>query len=659
MLKVYKILFFLLLMITLDGFSQQNNLQHFSIADGLSSVSINDIVQDKIGYLWLATDKGLVRFDGEIFENLQTHTTSKAHSLFLKKDSLFIGHQKGLFLYKNNTYKFLGKEIINKIVADDGHYFLATQQGIYQLKQAYLQPLQIHTKIDFFPIKDVLITEAGTYIATNKSLWLLNKLQNPNKKDIILNDEVVSILEINDKILAATKNNGIKIIQKNKIISSILTEQNISAVKLIDNELWIATNGNGIEILDAYRFSFKRKINKYNSNISNQITAVYKDNKNSIWIGSVDKGLYKYRSVNTSLHNKNLQVHIENIAINYKNISSFNKNLELTPDQNNISISFKTIDLENSKNIQYQYTLNNNVSPWSSKNSIEFANLKPGKYKFSVQSKIGSKFSKKVFFQFYIDKPLYIKTWFIILSTSLLFFIIALFIDIRLKHIQKKNKKEVDLLKTEKHLISLEQKALQLQMNPHFIFNVLNGIKALGNKGKSKELNTTISQFSVLLRSVLNNSRLEEITLKDEIETLKNYLELEQKMSSKNFEFCFKTNLNNIDAEEILIPPMLTQPFVENSIKHGFQTQIENPNLMISFEVKHQFLYFVIEDNGVGFYQSKKKNNNNHKSVALSVTKERIENLSPKSDFKIEEIIKNNLIKGTKVSFRIPLQTDY
>ena len=601
----------------------------------------------------------MVRFDGTQFQNYKTHTTSKVNTLFFKNDSLFIGHQKGLFLNYKNTFKFLGKEKVNKIISLDANLFLATQQGIYLLKDDYLQPLKIHTKIDFFPIKDVLITKNGVFVATNKSLWFLNKLQNPNKKEVILNDEIVSIFQFDDKIIAATKNNGIKIIQKNKVVSSIKTEQNISCAKQIDNELWIATNGNGIEVLDAYRLSFKRKINKYNSNVSNQITTIYKDNQNSIWIGSVDKGLYKYRFVDTSLNDEKRKVYIENIAINYKSISLFNKELELTPNENNIAINYKTIDLNNPKNIKYQYRLNDNVSPWSSKNSIEFANLKPGKYKFSVQSKNGEILSEKTNFQFNIDKPLHQKNWFIILCTSVLFFIIALFIDVRLKQIQKKNKKAINKLKTENYLLSLEQKALQLQMNPHFIFNVLNGIKALGNSGKSTELNTTISQFSVLLRSVLNNSRIEEITLKDEIETLKSYLELEQKMSAKDFEFCFKTNLNTIDAEEILIPPMLIQPFLENAIKHGFQTHTENPNLMIVVEVKHHFLHFTIEDNGIGFHQSQKKKINNHKSVALSVTKERIENLSQKSNFKIEEIKEDNQIKGTKVTFRIPLKTDY
>lgn len=659
MLKLYKILFFYLLMIPIVVFSQQTNIKHFSTADGLSAVRINDIIQDKIGYLWLATDNGLIRFDGNQFQKYQAHTRSKANALFLKNDSLFIGHQRGFYSYENNNFKFLGKEKVNKIITSDSDVYLATQQGIYQHKNTFLQPLQIHTKIDFSSIKDILITTKGVFVATEKSIWFLDQLLKPQTKQIILNDEIVSIIKMDDKIFAFTKNNGIKVILDNKVVSTVKTEQNVSTIKRIDKEIWIATNGNGIEILDAFRLSFKRKINKYNSNISNRITAIFKDNQNSIWIGSANNGLYKYQSNNT-INDKKKSIYIENIAINYKTVPLQSQKLMLAPDENNISIRYKTVNLNNSKNIQYQYQLNANVSPWSSTNTIDFANLKPGNYQFTVKSKQGNVVSEKTSFQFNIDTPIYKKTWFIILCTSLLFLVAALFIDVRLKQIEKKNKKEVEKLKTENHFLSLEQKALQLQMNPHFIFNVLNGIKALGNRGKSKELNTTISQFSVLLRSILNNSRLEEITLRDEIETLSNYLELEQKMSSKDFKYNFYTDLNNIDAEEILIPPMLIQPFVENAIKHGFQIETVNPMLSISIKVKHHFLYFTIDDNGIGYHQSKKKSNNrNHTSIALSVTKERIENLSPKTNFKIQEITEDNQIKGTKITFRIPLKTDY
>ena len=208
-------------------------------------------------------------------------------------------------------------------------------------------------------------------------------------------------------------------------------------------------------------------------------------------------------------------------------------------------------------------------------------------------------------------------------------------------------------------LLTLEQKALQLQMNPHFIFNVLNGIKALGNAGKIDELNNNISKFSVLLRGILNNSRKEEITLQEEINLLKNYIELEQRMSSKTFTYAINTQLNNIDPEEILIPTMLIQPFVENSIEHAFQKNIKG-EIFINFEVKHYFLHCSITDNGIGIHQSKQqKQHLHHKSVALKVSKERLYIISTKSNLKITEIKEGKQVKGTQVNFRIPLKTDY
>ena len=195
-------------------------------------------------------------------------------------------------------------------------------------------------------------------------------------------------------------------------------------------------------------------------------------------------------------------------------------------------------------------------------------------------------------------------------------------------------------------------------MNPHFIFNVLNGIKAFGNKGEISTMNETISQFSILLRSILQNSRLEEINLTEELKTIENYLALEQKISSKKFTYSLKTVLNNIAIEEILIPPMLVQPFIENSIKHGFQPNKESNTIEVLFEVKQRFLHCSIKDNGIGFYQSKKEKSNNH-SLAIQITKERVINLSSKHSFMIEEIKENDTVYGTKVWFKIPLKTDY
>ncbi len=208
----------------------------------------------------------------------------------------------------------------------------------------------------------------------------------------------------------------------------------------------------------------------------------------------------------------------------------------------------------------------------------------------------------------------------------------------------------------ENHLLSLEHKALQLQMNPHFIFNVLNGIKAM-SKTDIEKMNTTINKFALLLRGTLMNSRKETISLKEEIVTLTNYVEVEQLMRKKSFNF--KINFDStIDIEEVLIPMMLVQPFVENAIKHGFLNNDKKGKLEVNFSIINENLHCEIKDNGLGFYHS--KTTKNHQSVALEVTKERIENIAGENTLKIEELKDiNSVVLGTLVQFSIPLLTDY
>ena len=647
-------------MISVDGNSQENSLQNFSISNGLESLSINDIVQDEVGYLWLATGKGLVRFDGSNFKNFDVHSQSKATGLFTKNNYVLIAHTSGIFHLKNHQFSYLGNEQVNKIVSLNDKILLATNEGLYQLINEILEPLKIQSQIDFSIINDIISFENAFYIASNNGLWKLDKLINPKEVHKIIDSNIKSLQLINNQLAIQFKNK-IQFYKNNKISSKIEVSEEITSINNFDGKLWITTNGDGIHIYNLPNYTFERKINKYNSTLSNNINTIFKDKENLIWIGSADKGLYKY-SLNNLLNKKEKNnIYFENILVNYKKRGTTNSNnLVLKPNENNISFSYKTIALNNSKNIKYRYQLNDDFTRWSVKNSVDFANLKSGKYIFTVQSKNGDLLSKKESFNFTIETPIYKQTWFNILSISLLLLLIALLIEVKLSQIKKRNKKEIGKLKLENHLLNLEQKALQLQMNPHFIFNVLNGIKALGNSGKPKELNKIISQFSVLLRSVLNNSRLEEISLHDEIETLKNYLELEQKMNSKPFNFSIETVLNNIDSEEVLIPPMIIQPFIENCIKHAFQPNTKNAKIEVVFKIEGKFLLCKISDNGIGFLQSKKeKTTSNHQSVALKVTKERIQNLSKYNNFTMKEITENNTVKGTEVLFKIPLKTDF
>lgn len=654
--KKINFILFLLLLVKLQA--QESKIKHFSINNGLSSNSVLNIVQDEIGYLWIATNKGLLKFDGDNFTEINKLKTT---GLNVKKNIIYAGSEKGLSVIENGKSLFFESKKILKTVQINNEIYVATVQGIYKLEKNYLQPLQINTEIDYAIINDILFINDFFYVATNKGLWRINNLIKPNKLHRIIKDNIVALTKFNQNVIAATLNNGLFIIDKKSVKKNIKTQKNISTLKKLKNEIWVTSKTDGIEIYALPSFSFKHKINKYNSLQTNNINEVYKDNQNTTWIAS-NNGLYSLTNIALNNTTKKPQIYFERSFLNHQNIDSVlntTNQFKLSPTENNISLGFKTVDLLQPNKVNYRYKLNNTFSTWSTNNNVQLANLNAGKYTFKIQSKVGEKLSKLKSISFIIAKPIYKETWFIMIAIIFVLLLLYFLVDFYIKKNNKKNKNKIEALKLENHLLSLEQKALQLQMNPHFIFNVLNGIKALGNSGKTDELNKTISQFSVLLRSILSNSRKEEISLKEEISSLKNYIELEQSMSSKTFEYTIKTDLNNIDDDEILIPTMLIQPFVENAIKHGFKTP-KKGEILINFEIKNTFLNCSIIDNGIGIHQSiKQKPNTNHTSVALKVSKERIKNISTKNSFSIDEIIEDANIKGTKVWFKIPLKTDY
>lgn len=644
--------------------AQNQPIKTYTKNNGLSSLHIQDIAQDSIGYLWLATPKGLVRFDGNSFLTYTTKNglaSNNINTIFVNNNFILIGTNKGLSVKSRNNFKNFEGNNINCILYANNHTFLGTDKGIFRLREEYLSPLRTNFQIDLNEINDLKFDGKFYWVATNKSLWKVDELTNPTILERIDVNNFTSILVDKNKIITTTYNNGIKIIINGEVKNQPVTLQNIIKVEKIDNQYWVISEDEGIQVFDN-DFNFERTINKYNALTSNNITTIFEDSDQNKWIGTQNAGLYTIKNDNPSP--KKPHISFENIEVAYQSLDSISNQypyteiLKLPSNKNYLSFSYKTINIKNPQSITYRYKLNNTFSPWSKQNSINFANLSPGSYTFTAQSKVGNLESEPIQFNFYIDTPLYQKKWFIWSIIGLACLLLGLIIWSYIRRIQTKNKAKIEKLELKNHLLCLEQKALQLQMNPHFIFNVLNGIKALGNSGKSVELNETISKFATLLRGVLHNSRQEEISLAEEITTLKNYIELEQQMSTNSFEYQVTTNLS-IDSEEILIPPMLIQPFVENSIKHGIST-IEKGRIDISFSTKHNMLQCEILDNGIGFHQSQKnKQSSSHRSVAMQVTKDRIESLSNKSTFSITEIKKEGKTYGTKVLFTIPLKTDF
>jgi LytS/YehU family sensor histidine kinase len=224
---------------------------------------------------------------------------------------------------------------------------------------------------------------------------------------------------------------------------------------------------------------------------------------------------------------------------------------------------------------------------------------------------------------------------------------------------KKKREKEVFL----RTISETDMKALRSQMNPHFIFNCIHTINGLLSELKIQESKTCLDKFSHLTRSVLENSKKREIPLLDELETLRLYIDLENMRFSSPFQYIFSIE-PSIDPETTLIPPLILQPFVENSIKHGFRDPKKTGLLKLEIRTQNETLICSIEDNGVGrtsMVNIKTSSGFKKESLGIKLTEERLDLISKtkkvKSHFLINDLVDgNNNPTGTLVKMYLPLE---
>lgn len=151
----------------------------------------------------------------------------------------------------------------------------------------------------------------------------------------------------------------------------------------------------------------------------------------------------------------------------------------------------------------------------------------------------------------------------------------------------------------EKEAAQLETQALRSQMNPHFIFNALNSINAFVQKNDADSASSFLSRFARLMRLVLENSRQSEVPLKDDLEALDHYLHLERTRSGEKFDYAIRVD-EDIDQEDLFVPPLVAQPFVENAIWHGMAGKEGKGHITLGLTRRGEELLFTIEDDGVG-----------------------------------------------------------
>lgn len=661
----------------------QMGIHDVELPEAFAKVKIKTIASDKNGNIWAGSDgKGLL-FKGKIILDSIVIDT-------LKKEKKQFPVERIITKVLNTKNRFPFDWIRTIHTKNDTIWAATYSSGIvkfsYNPKLDDLSIYRTYSSLD--GIEDVYIKDMTKdendrlwYVTQNGHLGYLkgNKVTHLGlvlDQDISIN----TVLVQNNMIFLGTAGNGVwwssdsnfSAFKKLKGTKTLSSENSYQLIFDDQGYLWVGSEkgvdkvelSKDIEINDVFFFGR----NDGFLGIETCLNAIDKDENGHLWFGAIN-GLTEYQPTEINLSSKKPKLFLEDVKVAYKSIDTINlsmwsnsdKILKLSPNQKQVSFSFKTIDIGHPNGIEYRYKLNDSDwSPWTTNDTQSFSELNYGTYEFFAQSRNYRWIeADPIQFSFYLERPLYKKVWFQWMLVGIGVLILIFLIFQYVKRLKNKNIKEQERLQLENHLLTLEQKALRLQMNPHFIFNVLNGIKAMAPT-KPEKMNDTVNSFATLLRETLMNSRKDKIGLDQEIKTLKHYIEVERLMAEKPFDFDIILN-TDLDIEEILIPPMLIQPFVENAIRHGILKGPRKGKLKVQFDTTEEVLKVIIEDNGVGIYNSQQqKIKTDHQSMALKVTRDRLESISGKDALEIKELKqKDGTIEGTIIVFKIPLETDY
>lgn len=429
-----------------------------------------------------------------------------------------------------------------------------------------------------------------------------------------------------------------------------LEEENLIINKLIGVEdyLLICTLNDGLYIWKPEEFSLD-KLNYSRGLTNNNINDALLDDWGNLWIAT-DFGLQQIAYIDKS-KTSIPDVTIDKINLHYDKVSR-DDIVTLRESQNDLQFIFSSRDYSQNKTIATQYRLGEQYE-WKDVdgNQVSVSNILPGKYSFELRASNGNGlYAYTEAINFSIKASSFTTAWKYVFGILGALSFLWLWSFFRYNSSLKNFKSERNKLKLENDLLKTEQKALQLQMNPHFVFNALNSIQGLIATNENKAARKYLNKFSTMMRSMLDQSRGEAIDIDAEIKYLDDYLSLEQMGKEGKFDFSIT---KSDDIPQIRIPVMLIQPFVENAIVHGMKGLDKKGMINIDFKIEKDQLVCEIDDNGVG----RKPNNlkSNHKSVALSVVKERLQKYSKFKNYENLQILDKKNPDGTSAGTHIKI----
>ncbi len=589
--------------------------------------------------------------------------------------------------HSGKLYRFNGADFIllqdglkgaRAISNRGGNYILTAKGGVWKWsgskakQQSLNEECYAYTSID---AKEYVLTQTGMHLFKEGRFQLINDWTTPivrtakfhhlNEMDYLSNNNSIysyksgkwkvlarDTVRINDLALCqdniwVATDSGLRVM-KNKTLKSILIDgldsMKIDHLFALGKDLYIQGEG------DLLKWNPKNS-QTFKVDFKSSPSKVVQDQWGDIWFAEEGNIIqHKVGAVNIS------EPIISNINISVNGILQTSKDFVVNEEGSDLKINYEATHLREPKNITFQSLLSpleKEYQSATSDRSIMYTDLPAGTYTYRLRSTVnGNHFS-------YSD-PITIRVkaknevsplWWVLGASCLFLLFLALLSNYRLQAYKEKSSLLTAKLRTSNDLIKSQQKTMQLKMNPHFLFNALNSIQGLVSLNRNDEAKKYIRTFSRMMRSVLDFSTVEKIGLQTEINYLEDYLSIEQMTRSNSFTYTINVD-DALIEDDIKVPPMILQPFIENAIIHGVSS-IKEGSITIEIKDEETYLNCIISDNGIGRKEASRKKASTHKSVAITLANERLQKLSKT---KISDMIEyKDLLQGTEVIIKIPM----
>ncbi|MHC1703913.1 MAG: histidine kinase [Tenuifilaceae bacterium] len=653
------------------NFYTYDNLMNDKPSQKLIKLSLH---QNRLFFATESGQTGALSIDSGNISFFELENQSDIQALYFDpKDAIF-------YLFSNNFgYRLVGKkwERINfelppvkKFIHLFGKYIIATSVGTYGFtslsegKNADTLTSNWSRDLQFDSLHNNLFT------ATNNGLVVHQCLSDSRfvfKKQLLDSIQVVSIdMEKSSGDLFVLTFDGriYKIDSKLSVSLIVQLPSNIQGqqVRYYNDKLYLATN-KGLVIITLMDNKLLHH-DKISGLISNDVQAI-EIHKNRLWLAT-GKGL---QSIPTNISQIDVKpiVYLKKLFVNELEVD-VNSNIIVRYNQS-FKFNAEVISYRSQGDFRFAYRFENFDTAWhfvpSNVTSIEVPNLPAGKtiIEISAIDHWGRFAQKPIFLAITVVPPFWNRWWFYIVILLVAVGISTVGYLRRVAELRKSQRQTIEKIEIENELRLSQQAALKAQMNPHFIFNVLNSIKAFIYENDKTNAVKYLSSFSELVRNVLDMSSKQFVSLEDEIREAKLYIELESMLLDNDF--TFNEDIDpSIDLNNVKIPSLLLQPFIENAFKHGLRHKTGHKSLFISIRLEddNTKLFINITDNGIGRAASSKINESTkkHLSFATGAIEKRLNLLNAESEkyIYIETLDltdEKSVPVGTSISIKIKL----